>query len=87
MTKKSKKKILEQDKVSGVLEEIKSYEYKPEDELLVTKESQQKLIKKIEEIEILLEKQGLGQNARRKVFVLFEDLRKLKCDKHKCVEG
>lgn len=43
-----------------------------------------KLLDKIEEIEKILTEQGLGQNARQKVFVLFDELRKLKCDKHKC---
>jgi len=86
MTKKSKKK-----ETLKVIEEIQSYKYEPAtedekekakaDELLVNNEIQQKQIKKIEEIATFLEQQGLGQNARRRVFVLFEELRKLKCPK------
>lgn len=65
-------------------EKAEKAEQRAEEQYELEKRAKAKLqFEKGSEITDFLKEQGLGQNARHKVFVLFEELRKLKCKEGK----
>jgi len=100
MTKKSKKKLEEEEENMPVYPTNKAQEatLKAEEAKQIEKAKQYaveqaeieartkanlKVARKIADINSFLESEGLGQNARKRVHVLFDELRRLKCNRHK----